>query len=66
LGDEFTVSLAQKTGVEVQQALATAWKAANGVCGKRLVPFIPELIPTVDRHGHLSLNLSGRASEPEN
>src|SRR5919202_5190181 len=41
--------------VEVQHALATAWRAANGVCGKRLVPFLPELIPTLERHGHLSL-----------
>src|SRR5918911_3992973 len=32
-------------GVEVQQALASAWTAANGICGKRLVPFLPELIP---------------------
>ena len=42
-------------GVEVQQALASAWTAANGICGKRLVPFLPELIPTLERHGHLSL-----------
>ena len=46
---------AAQYGVEVQQALATAWRAANGVCGKRLVPFLPELIPTLERHGHLSL-----------
>jgi hypothetical protein len=39
----------------VQQALATAYTAANGICGKRLVPFLPELIPTLERHGHLTL-----------
>jgi hypothetical protein len=43
-------------GVEVQQALATAWTAANGICGKRLVPFLAELVPTLERHGHLSLS----------
>jgi hypothetical protein len=42
-------------GVEVQNALASAWSAANGICTKRLVPFLPELIPTLERHGHLTL-----------
>src|SRR5919199_11808 len=42
-------------GPDVQEALARAWMAANGICGKRLVPFLPELIPTLERHGHLSL-----------
>ena len=43
-------------GAAVQAALAAAWTAANGICGKRLVPFLPELIPTLERHGHLSLS----------
>lgn len=43
-------------GAEVQEVLANAWTAANGICGKRLVPFLPELIPTLERHGHLSLS----------
>ena len=43
-------------GAEVQEALANAWTAANGICGKRLVPFLPELIPALERHGHLSLS----------
>src|SRR5690348_11282322 len=41
---------AAQYGLEVQQALAAAWAAANGICGKRLVPFLPELIPTLERH----------------
>ena len=36
---------AAQYGVEVQEALANAWTAANGICGKRLVPFLHELIP---------------------
>ncbi len=43
-------------GAEVQEALARAWTASNGICGKRLVPFLPELIPTLERHGHLNLS----------
>jgi hypothetical protein len=47
---------APQFGVEVQQALASAWTAANGICGKRLVPFLTELVPALERHGHLSLS----------
>jgi len=36
-------------GREVQDALASAWLAANGICAKRLVPFLVELIPTLER-----------------
>ena len=32
-------------GREVQEALSSAWSAANGICAKRLVPFLPELDP---------------------
>ena len=46
-------------GVDVRQALTTAWTAANGICGKRLVLFLPELVSTLDRHGHLSLMSRG-------
>jgi hypothetical protein len=46
---------APRYGAEVQQALAIAYAAANAICGKRLVPFLPELIPTLERHGHLTL-----------
>src|SRR6476646_10239629 len=27
----------------VQQALVTCWQAANGICSKRLVPYLPAL-----------------------
>jgi hypothetical protein len=40
-------------GPEVQEALVVAWRAANGICSKRLIPFLPELIPVLERHGHL-------------
>src|SRR4030088_28291 len=40
-------------GPDVQAALWMGWSAANGICAKRLVPFLPELIPTLERHGHL-------------
>lgn len=39
----------------VQQALVTVSQIANQICAKRLVPFIPELVESLKRHGHLSL-----------
>jgi hypothetical protein len=40
-------------GLDVQAALSVLWSAANGICAKRLVPFLSELLPTLERHGHL-------------
>ncbi len=38
-----------------------AREAANGICGKRLVPFLPDLVPALERHGHLALTDEVRA-----
>ncbi len=43
-------------GLEVQQALHLAWTAANHICAKRLVPFLPTLVESLERHGHLHLS----------
>jgi len=48
-------------GPEVQQALHLAWAAANHICAKRLVPFLPTLVPSLEQHGHLHLSEEGRA-----
>jgi hypothetical protein len=42
-------------GRPVEDALVVAWTAANRICAKRLVPFLPELVPVLERHGHLTL-----------
>jgi hypothetical protein len=39
----------------VRQALVTVWKAANRICSKRLIPFLPEFVASLERFGHLSL-----------
>lgn len=36
-------------------ALITVWKAANRICSKRLMPFLPEFVASLERFGHLSL-----------
>jgi hypothetical protein len=39
----------------LKAALLTIWHAANQICSKRLVPFIPELLNVLERFGHISL-----------
>jgi hypothetical protein len=46
---------ARQYGPAVVEALTLAWAAANYVCAKRLVPFLPELVAALERHGHLTL-----------
>src|SRR5262245_9357468 len=40
----------------VREALIVLWEAADRICGKRLKAILPTLIPTMERHGHLSLD----------
>ncbi len=39
----------------VQQALISCWHATNGICSKRLVPYLPELLAVLERQGELRL-----------
>src|SRR6266516_6095440 len=48
-------------GPEVQQALHLTWTAANHICAKRLIPFLPLLVESLERHGHLQLSKEGRS-----
>ena len=48
----------------VQEALGIAWEATNGICAKRLVPFLPKLISSLERHGHLDLDDETRTQLP--
>ena len=40
----------------VHQALVVFWEASDRICGKRLKPLLPILLPALERHGHLSLD----------
>jgi hypothetical protein len=51
----------RRYGSEVQAALELSWTAANEVCAKRLVPFLPDLVAALERHGHLALSDEVRA-----
>src|SRR6516225_4004373 len=45
----------------VHQALVVFWEASDRICGKRLKPLLPVLLPALERHGHLSLDPTIRA-----
>jgi hypothetical protein len=45
----------RRYGPEVQHALFLVWNAANRICAKRLIPFLPTLIEALERHEHLHL-----------
>lgn len=44
----------------VVAALEQCWRAANGICGKRLVPVLPEYVAALERHGELVLDAETR------
>src|SRR5437763_11856687 len=46
----------RRYGPEVQHALFLAWHAANRICAKRLIPFLPTLVESLERHEHLHIS----------
>jgi len=47
-------------GPQDQEIIKLAWSATNFIASKRLAPFLKELIPALERHGHLKLNEASR------
>ncbi len=45
----------RKYPATIRAPLVTLWQAAHGICAKRLVPFLPELITVLERHQELHL-----------
>lgn len=45
----------------VRVALEQVWRAANCICGKRLVPGLPTFVEALERHGELQLDAETRA-----
>ena len=42
-------------GQEVEEALKVAWEASDHVCGKRLKPFLMELVDVLRKHGEMEV-----------
>jgi hypothetical protein len=51
----------RRYGEEAQAPLEVAWAAAKEICAKRLVPFLPEVVAALERHGHLTVSSQARA-----
>lgn len=45
----------------VREALILLWEASDRVCGKRLKPLLPMLVTALERHGHLTMDVTVRA-----
>lgn len=43
-------------GSEVQQVLMLAWRTARYICARRLIPFLPSLLPYLERKGCVQLS----------
>ena len=48
-------SVRAQTRPELQHALFLVWHAANHICAKRLIPFLPTLVEALERHKYLHL-----------
>ena len=48
--------------IAVRGALVLLWETSDRICGKRLKPLIPFLIPAMERHGHLAMDQDDAAS----
>jgi hypothetical protein len=44
----------------VKEALIVLWEASDRICGKRLKAVLPELLKSLESHGHLKLDLNVR------
>ncbi|BCL83739.1 transposase family protein [Ktedonobacteria bacterium brp13] len=49
-------ALRRRYGPEVEEALVLAWKTLNRICAKRLIPFLPDLLETLEEEGHIQLS----------
>lgn len=55
-----SLSRKRKYDSAFHHVLLTVWYAANQICSKRFVPFLPELVAALEKFGHLSLTVSMR------
>ncbi len=47
---------AKRYDAEISRVLAKVWVMSNGLCSKRLVPFLPQLLDALQRHQELCLS----------
>ncbi|HET8842431.1 MAG TPA: hypothetical protein VFN35_13250 [Ktedonobacteraceae bacterium] len=47
-------------GPEIEAVLVLAWKTLNRICAKRLIPFLPDMLETLEKEGHVRLSQEHR------
>jgi len=50
----------RKYGQDVVVPLQKVWLICDGICGKRLAPYLAEIVPTLERLGELTLDKDAR------
>lgn len=50
----------RRYGLAIKTALIVLWEASDRICGKRLKPLIPVLLPALERHAQLQLSDADR------
>jgi hypothetical protein len=48
-----TSALRRRYGPEVEEVLVLIWKTLNRICTKRLIPFLPDILETLEKDGHV-------------
>ncbi|MCK5548660.1 MAG: transposase family protein, partial [Thermoplasmata archaeon] len=48
-------------GSEVFSALKSTWEVCGYICGKRLAPYLKEIVPVLEKHGELALDKETRS-----
>ncbi|WP_255004474.1 transposase [Cyanobium sp. HWJ4-Hawea] len=51
----------RRYGPEVVEALVPLWEASDRLCGKRLHALLPQLVESLEHHGHMQLEQGVRA-----
>jgi len=46
----------RRYGLDFQKGLRVAWEASGYICSERLQPFLPELVPLLEKHAQLTLD----------
>ena len=54
-------ALRRRYGPEVEEALVLIWKTLNRICAKRLIPFLPDILKTLEEEGYVQLSKEHRS-----
>jgi site-specific recombinase XerD len=54
-------ALRRRYGPEVEEALALVWKTLNRIGTKRFIPFLPDMLETLEEEGHVHLSQEHRS-----